>query len=456
MTRLFFPSLPALALLLALSGCAEAPVKIGDGKIERPLVEVSGMTTQDVAKASQKNQLNLWDVYALAVERTEPLASNAENVVQAKSQNAQAIGAWLPQIALNGSRAFTSGSFIGGGSSSLSPIATDTAYLSGTQVIFSGLNQVAALQGANANIDIQQYNLRNQSRLLLLNVASAFYNVLSLEEALQAQEASRDLNEKTLEVQKNWQRMGRSRTADVSNTQAQLAQVLADIESTQNQLVQARETLATLADIKSDQSLVSEETYTQPGYTVEDAETKVEGRPDVRAARSAVALSDAYLLQAHGEHLPTLAVEGDYYLMKDGSFPQPLWNVQLVASLPLFEGGQVMAQEDQAASKKRQAELQLSLTRRMAADDIRQAYKSLVDSTGETDAYQKAVQAYEQAYQDVLHDYKLNLTTNLELLQTMTSLENTKISYIRAKYQALYDQVWLGVATGELPKTPKE
>ena len=199
--------------------------------------------------------------------------------------------------------------------------------------------------------------------------------------------------------------------------------------------------MATLADIKSDQSLVSEETYSQPGYTVEAAEAKAEGRPDVRAAQSAVDLSDAYLLQAHGEHLPTLAVQGDYYLLKDGSFPQPLWNVQLVASLPLFEGGQIMAQEDQAASKKRQAELQLSLARRMAADDIRQAYKSLVDSTGETDAYQKAVQAYEQAYQDVLHDYKLNLTTNLELLQTMTSLENTKISYIKAKYQALYDQV---------------
>jgi outer membrane protein len=96
--------------------------------------------------------------------------------------------------------------------------------------------------------------------------------------------------------------------------------------------------------------------------------------------------------------------------------------------------------------------MQLSLSRRTATDDIREAYKSLVESIGETDAYQKADQAYEQDYQDVLHDLKLNLTTNLELLQVMTSLETTEVSYIKAKYQALYDQIWLKVATGELPK----
>lgn len=456
MTRHFFASLPALALLLALSGCAEAPVKIGDGKIEKSLVEVSGMTSLDVEKASQKSALDLWDVYALAVERTETLATGVENVKQAQSQNAQAIGAWLPQLSLGDAKSWQSGSYIVGAPNSLFQPSNNALYLSGSETILSGLTQVAALQGAGANINAQQYNLRNQARLLLLSVAQGFYSVLTQEETLQAQEASRDLNEKTLEVEKNWQRMGRSRLADVSNTQAQLAQLLADIESTKNQLVQARENLATLGDIQSDRPLASDETSSIPAYSLEDAEAKTAERPDVKSAAASVAVADALLLQAKGEHLPSLAVQGQYYLQKDGGSPTADWNVGLVASLPLFEGGQIMAQEDQAASKKRQAEMQLSLVRRTAADDIRQAYKSLVQSVGEADAYQKAVQAYEQAYQDVLHDYKLNLTTNLELLQTMTALENTRINYIKAKYQALYDQVWLGVATGDLPKTEKE
>lgn len=172
----------------------------------------------------------------------------------------------------------------------------------------------------------------------------------------------------------------------------------------------------------------------------------------MKSAASSVAVADAELLAAHGGHLPDVIATGQYFVDRDGGGATPDWNVQLVASLPLFEGGQVFAEEDQAASRKRQAEMVLSLTRRTAHDDIQNAYKSLAESTIETDAYQKAEQAYEQAYQDVMHDYKLNLTTNLELLQTMTALENTKISYIKAKYQTLYDQVWLGVATGSLPK----
>lgn len=422
----------------------------GDGAIEPVLRQVTGLPENAAEAAALKAQLNLWDVYALAAKRTETLASSAENVLQAKAQSNQAIGALLPQIGINGT--------LSGYSNSTTPpglypnLNNDSLYFSAAETILTGLTQVAAIQGASDNINAQQFSLQNQARTLLLSVANAFYNVLSLEESLQALQASRDLNAKTLDIEKDWQRMGRARTADVSNTQAQLDQLDADIQSTQNQLTQARSQLSTLADLKLDQALVSEETFSSPPASLDEAESGLENRPDVKSAASSVAVADAELLAAHGGHLPDVIATGQYFVDRDGGGATPDWNVQLVASLPLFEGGQVFAEEDQAASRKRQAEMVLSLTRRTAHDDIQNAYKSLAESTIETDAYQKAKQAYEQAYQDVMHDYKLNLTTNLELLQTMTALENTKISYIKAKYQTLYDQVWLGVATGSLPK----
>lgn len=446
-----------LGISLILSGCAEAPVKVGEGKIEPVLHDVTGLAPDAADNAALKSQLNLWDVYALAVKRTETLASSAENVLQAKTQNNQAIGAALPQIYLNGTKTWLSSNYIGTGTpNSLFNAASDTAYFSASETILSGLNEPAAIEGAEANINVQNYTLRYQSQQLLLNVANAFYNVLALEESLQALEKSRDLNQQTLELEKQWQVMGRSRTADVSNTQAQLMQVLADLENDKYQLAQARETLATLANIQPDQQLVSAETNTTPAYSADEALTEVENRPDVKAAAANVEIADAQLLAAHGLHLPTLIAEGDYYLDYDKPADTNVWSVELMASLPIFEGGQIVAQEDIAASRKRQAEMNLSLLRRTAKDDIREAYKSLVESMGETDAYQKAVDAYQQDYQDVLHDLKLNLTTNLELLQTMTSLETTQVSYIKAKYQTLYDQLWLGVATGELPKVDKQ
>lgn len=455
---MFKNSIPVWIYLLGtfflISGCAEAPIKVGEGKIEPTLQQVTGLSENAADTAATKAQMSLWDVYALAAKRTEILATSAENVLQAKAQSNQAVGAWLPQIGLNGT--------LSGYSNSTTPpglypnLNNDSLYFSAAETILTGLNQVAAIQGASDNINAQQFSLQNQARTLLLNVASAFYNVLSLEESLQALQASRDLNAKTLDIEKEWQRMGRARTADVSNTQAQLAQLDADIQSTQNQLTQARSQLSTLANLKLDQPLISEETFSAPPTSLDDAESGLENRPDVKSAASSVAVADAELLAAHGGHLPNLIATGQYFVDRDGGSAAPDWNVQLTASLPIFEGGQVIAEEDQAASKMRQAEMVLSLTKRTAHDDIQNALKSLTESTSETDAYQKAEQSYEQAYQDVMHDYKLNLTTNLELLQTMTSLENTKISYIKAKYQTLYDQVWLGVATGQLPKISQE
>lgn len=450
-------SLCLFGIILLISGCAEAPVKVGEGNIEKTLQQVTGLPENAADAAAQKVRLNLWDVYALAAKRTETLASAAENVLQAKATNAQAIGSALPQINLNGTYTTVSNSYVGTGTSNpLFNPASDTAYFSAAETILSGLNEPAAIKGAEANIDVQSYSLLNQSQQLLLNVANAFYNVLALEESLQALEKSRDLNQQTLELEKQWQVMGRSRTADVSNTQAQLMQVLADLENDKYQLAQARETLATLANIQPDQQLVAEETFSTPTYSADDALAEVENRPDVKSAAASVVVADAQLLAAHGLHLPTLIAEGNYYFDWDKPVDTNTWSVELVATLPIFEGGQIVAQEDAAASRKRQAELNLSLLRRTAKDDIREAYKSLMESMGETDAYQKAVDAYQQDYQDVLHDLKLNLTTNLELLQVMTSLENTQVSFIKAKYQTLYDQVWLGVATSTLPKLSDE
>jgi outer membrane protein len=330
----------------------------------------------------------------------------------------------------------------------------NSLYLSGSETILGGLTQVAAIQGAQANVDQQTENLKNAAAVLLNSVAQAFYNVLSLQDALQTQQASQDLTQKTLDQQKSWQAIGRAQKSDVLSTTAQLAQVTANLTSTRDQLTQAREALANLAGIAPDAVLKSEnETFTAPGASLEDCLARVRERHDVRAAEAAVAVADAQLLQATGGHLPTVALQGQYTLSQNGGGSTPDWNVQLNASLPLFEGGQVFAQEDSASSKKRQAQLQLSSVKRNAAQQVRQVYQNLVNSLQEMDAFQKAVDAAQAAYEAVLRDYKLSLTTNIQVLNSLSTLETTKESLLRAKYQVLADQVALGVATGELPKT---
>jgi len=454
--RNFYSFFAAGFLLAILSGCAEAPAKVGDNIVENPLEQVTGVTTDDIQKAGQKTELGLWDVYAMAVERTEDLASKVEDIEQAKAQGQQAVASVLPQVYLNDSRNWQSSSYVFGSSNFLFEPLGNTVYLSGAETIFTGLTQVAALQGAKALEDQNRYLLDQEARSLLLNVARAYYGVLELQDTLESKQEVENLEEQILEQEKQWRAIGRSRDSDVLNTEAQLAQIKGDMESTQGQLNQAKDALVVLAGWNSNQPLKSDEQAVPATYTFEEAAAKVESRYDVLAAKATVDLADASLLQAHGGHLPSLAFVGDYYLQQDGGSPTPDWDIKLVASLPLFEGGAILAQERLEASKKRQAEMQYSLIHRQALQDIKGAYHALATSLLELDAYSKALDAAKKDYDAVEHDRRLALNTNLDVLQALTQLQTAQNNYNQSHYQTLINWIWLGEATGDLPKLPSK
>jgi len=441
--------LPLLSLpILLLCGCA-GPVKVGDGRLEPSLLGPTGLSEDSARLASDKTLLTLEDAYALAVERTERLALKAEDQEQASALTLQAVGKVLPHLSLLGSKNFVSDGTLPLPSGPASP--STSLSLNATQTLFTGLDEVAGLSAASANRDLQRSGFRHEAGRLLLDVARAFYTVLQLEESLQTKQISRELTEQILAQLKRWQAVGRSRNSEVLSTQAQLSRLSAETKETQNQLAQAREEFASLAGIPSDRKLVAETSVPRPVQAMGELETRMETRADVQAAKASVGIAEALLLQAHGRHLPSLAAQGNYVLHREGS-SVPEWNILLTAQFPFLEGGETLGAEKEMASQKRQAQMRLEETRRRGLQEIRQAYQSLSNSIDESDAYQKALEASEAEYKAVSADYRNSLTTNLEVLRTLNSLQDVKDNYVRAKYRTLADQVWLGVATGELPK----
>lgn len=437
----------ALLILVSLYGCA-APVKVGDGRIEPSLAGMTGLPEDAAKTAATQEALSLWDTYALAVERTERLALKAEDMEQAGAKTLQSAGKMLPHLSLQGSKTFTSdGTLPSGGSTNPSASLS----LNATQTLFTGLDEVAGISASSANADFHRASSRHEAGRLLLDVSRVFYSVLQLEESLKTKEASRELTERILAQLKNWQAVGRTRNSEVLSTQAQLSRLSAETRETQNQLTQAREELAGLTGVPVDQKFADQSSAAAPSSDLTLLEKKVEVRADVLAAKASVGLADALLLQAHGRNLPSLSAQGNYFLHREGS-SVPEWNVLLTANLPFLEGGETLGVEKEMASRKRQAEMALGEARRLGLQEVRQAYQSLVNSIGEAEAYQKALEASEAEYKAVSADYRNSLTTNLEVLRTLNSLQDVKDNYSRARFRALTDQVWLGVATGDLPK----
>lgn len=456
MNRFSFSFFITGLLLVFISGCAEAPIQVGGDKVEKPLEQVTGITSDDLQATLQKTELNLWDVYNLSVKHTEDMASKYENIVQSNAQSGEAVASILPQISINDKKSWLSSTNIVGTPNPLFESSNNALYLSGAETILSGFNQLAAIQGAQSQVDQNHHLFQQEARNLLLNVAKFFYAALQAQDTLTSKQEIQKLTQDILKQEQQWRAIGRSRDSDVLSVEAQLAQLTGDLENAQNQLTQAREALVVLAGLKPDQPLKSQETAVAPPYNLQEAEAKTDIRSDVLAAKAAVDLADAQLLQAHGLHAPSLSLAGQYYLQDDGQSPTPDWNLFLVASLPIFDGGSSFEQENAAGSKKRQAELQYTLTRRQALEDIREAYQSLASSLVQVDDYSKALDAAQKEYDAVEHDRRLALNTELDVLNALTSLATAKNNYNQAKYQALVNWIWLGEATGDLPKTAKE
>jgi len=160
---------------LLLAGCAGPLVRVGDGVVEAPLEEVTGVDTAAVTRAKDKNPVGLWDAYALAVERTERLAVEYEDVEQSRAHAEEAIGSYLPQLSLKGTKGYQQS--VPG----VSP-PVQMLFLNVHQPLITGLNELAALKGATHERWMRISLLRHDAGRLLLDVARAYYTVIQTQE----------------------------------------------------------------------------------------------------------------------------------------------------------------------------------------------------------------------------------------------------------------------------------
>jgi outer membrane protein len=439
-----------------------------DNHVKKLLRQATGITDGDVKAASSKNKITLFDAYALAVQKTERLAIEGENSVQAEERKLQAIETFLPILSLNGSYAAYPKP-----SSTYLLQNRSTAGFTARLPIITGLDQISQIKSSWSDRRVKEYQLYNNAGLLLSDVGTAFYNVLLIERDLATNEGLLDLYYQTVTELQRRVRLGRSRQSDILRTNAQIYTLQAQIKSLRTNHEHAKLVLATLIGATSDFSLADTIVLHEPAFSISDTAKLVDGRWDVLAAREQVTYDEAGVWAAYGKHVPSFYVEGSYYLYQQtvntphwlqaleasasplslssgsSSFKYPPFNITLGATLPIFGGDITFAKVREANSKKRQSDLTLSQTIRQARQNIIDSFQTWESSKIELDAYRKALSSSEDNYKVVMREYGLNLVTILDVLTSLTSLQTSRDDFERAELQVKLNRVSLGVAINE-------
>jgi len=401
--------------------------------------------------------LTLSDCYELALKQSETIAIDAEVIKETEAHFLEAMGTLLPHVSFlstdNQEEKKTSG---GGGSGlqSLTPSKSSQRQFVFTQKLFSGFKEFAAIAGSRSERGQRENEKKRAEQLLLVDVAGAFYLVMEERDDIRTLQRIKGILMSRIKDLRQREALGRSRTSEVVNAKAQLFAVEAEIELVKSQESVARDLLEFLVGKPVGELSNSSDHF--PALNGEDYYvSKAEHRFDVNATRCAWELAEKNIIVATSGFLPSVSAQANYYTQRTGFDKDVNWDAALTVNVPVFEGTETLGQVKEAMAQARVSELTYMRTKRLATQEIRDSFTQFKNSVSQYRALKKALNAAEANYYLQKQDYQYSLVNNLDVLQAIQTMQDTRRNYIHTLYQTkrLYWRLLASVDEATLEKT---
>ena len=175
-------------------------------------------------------------------------------------------------------------------------------------------------------------------------------------------------------------------------------------------------------------------------------------RPDILALVESERQARRNLSVQKGALLPTATINAAYNIANDPSYHQD-WNATFQVSLPLFDGGLIIAQINQQKAAVRQSELNLESLRRSADQDVRTAFAQFNASVAQVVRLQEEVKLAAENYQAQVSDYRVGVVSNLDVLTALNNFESSRRNRHSADLAARLNLINLHVAAGLASKS---
>lgn len=378
MTRV--ASIPLAALLLA--GCgpeAADPVLPLEpaAAVPHPAPAPETAPGSPVPEARPPIPLDLPRCLALAEARSERLSGVVEDIRIAEAGRALARGAALPTLTghLEHRRQERVNRPAGSAASSGNFLEERTEHrLTLDQPLFQGFRDVYAYRSAG----LLEESARRGGEAALLEVrvmvCEAYARVLSADRQAEAIDSSLRLAADRLAELKARLEAGLARRTDVLLAEAQVARQEALRTGVEGERSDARAFLAFLLGVPVDGTLAPFPDFPPPpADPVPLAERARSRRADLAALERRARAAEQDVKTASTGHWPAVDLEGNLYGRREGQLEDVDWDLALLGSLPLFEGGRTAATVRAAEAEARKARLALEERRRQVLQEVQEA-----------------------------------------------------------------------------------
>lgn len=332
------------------------------------------------------------------------------------------------------------------------------------QSIFNYKNW-ASLANASARSKQQGAILCAAYQDLLVRTARAYFNVLTASENLRFNRAEKRAIGRQLEQSRERFKVGLIAITAVYEAQASYDAAVASEIAAQNDFANRIEELREITGVKYQRlkGLRDELPLMTPRPTNIESwvQISVQQNYNLLAARYAVQAARENIKLAVAGHLPVIDGNlGFNYAFSDDPVGRGLasfnkqWKASLDASLPVFNGGAVVAQTRQARFYYQQACAQQELSHRSVMANTRKSYLGIISGASRIKADQQTIKSRESALKSTEAAFQVGTRTMVDVLDASSRLYQAQQIYSRDRYDYLLNILLLKQEAGTV--TPND
>ncbi|MDA8417023.1 MAG: TolC family protein [Betaproteobacteria bacterium] len=382
-----------------------------------------------------------------------------EQAQEAAAQADQAHAALLPNIGFNSYQSRQTqnlramGFNIPGFPIVNGPFNTFDARVQFTQQLFDVMHQDLS-HSAQVGVEIARLNTEAEAQQRAGAAGLAYIAVQETDESVKAAEANVTLSKALLKLTNDQQKTGLSTGVDRIRAEAALAQSEYQRQQASGEYAEAMTRLKRALGIAQNVSLVLTDTLHDPQTTRDpDASSRaMKLRPELRALEKTLEQREAERDAARAASYPTVGLVGA--IGPSGVLPAQYdyrtYSYGIQMSLPLYQGGALVARQDQADSRLRQAQLTLEDSRHQVEEDVRLAEVSLTTQLSQLHAAQDHLTLVQRLLTQSQDRFMSGAADNLELIDAQAQLAAARSDQIAALGALGMASINYELATGTL------
>lgn len=330
------------------------------------------------------------------------------------------------------------------------------------------LSKWADVKAARSSAESQDATYEASAQQLFTRVATAYFQVLTNDDALTFAKANEQALARQLEQAQQRFDVGLAAITDVQDAKAQHDAAVAQVITAENTLADSREQLTQITGKPSNNLKKLREELPMDPPSPNDPDQwvaqAVKTNPTILAGQYNVESAEHSISSARAGHLPTLDATATYnkstlWTQNNGglggsgslgtnSNGRGTTTVGLTLNVPIFSGGFTQSRVRQSIYQRDAAQDSLEVTRRQVVRDTLNYYRSVVAGISKVEATKAAVESALSAREATQAGFEVGTRTIVDVLLAQQTLTQAQSNYSQARHQFILDKLLLKQTAG--------